>query len=101
MNFINDELNVNEECQLFPELFPIETIELFPTFNSLDILNDQIAKLTIDINTQALKIEIERTKRQKMGLSLKRAKRRITPTDRSFMEISHEVNIIKKQLGAV
>ena len=34
-------------------------------------------------------------------MSLKRAKREIPPTDRFFTEISREINIVKKQLGAV
>jgi len=65
MNFVNDEINNNEGCTLLPELLQFETIELFPTYSDIVALNEQIIKLTIDVNTQALRAEIERTKRQK------------------------------------
>jgi len=36
-------------------------------------LSDQIDKITIDLNTQNLRVEIERAKRQKMRLLMSRA----------------------------
>ena len=62
MNCVNDEINNNEECPLLPELLPFKTIELFLTYSDIAAPNEQITKLTIDVNTQALTVEIELTK---------------------------------------
>ena len=101
IDFNNSEVNINEGCLLLPELYPFETVELFPTYRDIDALNVQIAKLSIDLNTQALSIEIERTKRQKMRMVLKHVKRGMTPTDGYLLEMRRDVDIIKEQLRTV
>ena len=101
MNFIANAIDIDEGYHLLPKLFPIETVDLFPTFSDIAALNDQIAKLSIDLNTQALRIEIERTKRQKMRMILKRIKLGMTPTNRSLLKMRRDVDILKEQLGAV
>ena len=101
MNFINNNINNDEGCPLLPELFPLETVDLFPTFNDIAALNDQITTLSIDVNTLALRIEIERNKLIKMRMVLKRVKQGMTPTDWSLLEMRRDVDIIKEQLGAI
>ena len=41
MNFVNDEVNINEGCPLLP----FETIELFPTYSDIVDLNEQITQI--------------------------------------------------------
>ena len=55
---MNSNINYDEEHLFLPELLPFGQIELFPTYGDLAALNEQISKLTIDVNTQALRVEI-------------------------------------------
>ena len=64
------------------------------TFSDIAALNDQITKLSIDVNTQALRIEIERTKRQKMRMVLEHIKRGITLPIDSYVEVGISKSVI-------
>ena len=101
MYFINDEVNINEGCPLLPKLIPLESIDLFPTYSELAALNEQITKLTKGVNTQALRVEIEHTKREKLRIVLKPVKREMNPIDRHLLELRSNINILKEQLEAV
>ena len=48
-----------------------EPIDLFPTHQDLIKLSNQIDKLTIDVNTQNLRVEIEKAKMQKMKVIMR------------------------------
>ena len=56
MKFGNNKISNDEECPFLPKLLPFESIELFPTYDDIAAINEQISKLTIDINTQALRV---------------------------------------------
>ena len=84
-----------------PELIPLENINLFPSYHDIATLSDQIAKLSIDLYTQSLRIEVEKTKRQKLSIIVKRIKHEKTPPDPSLMGIRNDIYVITEQLGAV
>ena len=48
---------------LFPETFPLDPLDLLPPSNEITTLNFQLERLSLDIHTQSLRIEIERAKR--------------------------------------
>ena len=101
MNYNNINLNLTDECPRLHDMIPFENIDLFPSYHDIAILNDQIAKLTIDLNTQSLRIEVEKTKRQKLNIILKRIRHEKTLPDHSLMGIRNDINVITEQLGAV
>ena len=72
MSFNNNNLNLNDECPVLPDLIPLESIDLFPSYLDITILYDRITSLSIELNTQSLRIEIEKTKRQKLNMMMKR-----------------------------
>jgi len=51
MNYNNINLNMNEECPILPDLIPLKNIDLFPSYHDIATLNNQVAKLSIDLNT--------------------------------------------------
>jgi len=60
MNVDNALLLNDEGCPIFPEILPISPVDLLPTFCDIAALNEQIEKLSIDINTQSFRVEVER-----------------------------------------
>ena len=101
MNYNNINLNLTDECPTLPDLILFENIDLIPSYHDIATLNDQITKLCIDLNTQSLWIEVEKTKRQKSNMILKRIRHEKKPPDHSLIVIRNEINVIMEQLGAV
>ena len=63
MKDIND--STNEACPTFSDMTDtmyLETLNLFSTHHDICKISDQIDKLTIDLNTQHLRVEIKRVK---------------------------------------
>ena len=48
---------------------------LFPSTDEVITLSKRIEQLNIDVNTQNLKIEVEKLKRQKLGSTLRQMKK--------------------------
>ena len=74
---------------------------IFPTFGDIAALDDKISKLTVDVNTQALQVEIEWIKCQKLRMTLKHVKRELAPSDHLLSQFRQELNILKEQLGTI
>ena len=64
---VNDELLLNSERHLLTKMLPLNPTDLFPTQDDMMTLNERIEQLNIEINTQTLRVEIEKLKRQKLG----------------------------------
>ena len=56
MNLDNNLLLNDEGFPTLPEIFPVDSMEIFLNFSDITALNDQIAKLNIDLNTQSLRV---------------------------------------------
>ena len=61
---INDDILLNNEgCPILPEIAPLDPVDLFPTYHDITAISDCIEKLSIYVNTQSLRVEIEKIKR--------------------------------------
>ena len=60
------------------DMFPIEPPNLLAPFIDLTPLSTQLDGMHLDIQTQSLRIEVERAKRQKLSVSLKRARKEVS-----------------------
>ena len=98
MNLINDptlpDLLLPEE-PLYDEVFQIDDL-LKPTFHpDVAELSRKIESLTIEINIQGLRLEIERTKRQRLQATVRQLKRDITLSNSDIQLLRNEVTQLR------
>ena len=75
MNNTNKVLYFPDECPLLLDMSLFDTTDLFPNNNKLLLLPRKS-----NINTQGLKVELERLKRKRLGMTLKRVHQETTPS---------------------
>jgi len=69
-------MNLNGDINnLMNEPLPFLSADLFPSTDEVINLSKRIEQLNIDVNTQNLKIEVEKLKRQKLGSTLRQMKK--------------------------
>ena len=99
MKDIND--SMNEACPTLSDMTDtmyFETLDLFPTYNNIRMISDQIDKLMVDLNTQHLRVEIERVKRQKMQLLMRQLRNKMAPADPIVDQLRPEVALLTQKL---
>ena len=101
MSFNNTNINLNDEYPVLPDLIPLESIDLFPSYLDITTLNDLITSLSIELYTQSLRIEIEKTKHQKLNMMIKRNRHERMPSDSLITGLRNDINIITEQLGTM
>ena len=87
---MNDLLNQ----PLFPE--PVS----FPN-TDLIFINQRLEQLSIEINTQNIRLELESLKRQRLRRSLKQAKAEITTLNQMLTQMNHEHVTLKDQFATL
>ena len=78
-NFVNTQMDMLlqdllSEDPLFDNMFSLEAPPLSVTHTDIAALNFKLDNLSFECNTQALQIEVERVKRQKLRTSLRSIK---------------------------
>ena len=63
-------------------------------------LNSRLEHLSLEINTQSLRIEVERAKRQKMRASLKQLKQEISTPCPDIAPLRQEISVIHENHNA-
>jgi len=101
MSFNNTNINLIDECPVLPELIPLENLDLVPSYLDITTLNDRITSLSFEVNTQSLRIEIEKTKRQKLNIMIKRNSHKPMPSDLLITGLRNDINILTEQLGTL
>ena len=66
-------------------------------YQDLVNLNDQIYRINIDMNTQNLRVEVEKIKRQKLRISMKSLINEISPTNKLVTQVSMTYLYYKKR----
>jgi len=102
MKDIND--STNEACPTLPDMTDaiyVETLELFPTHHDIRKISDQIDKLTIDLDTQHLQVEIEKVKRQKMRLMMRQLRNKMIPVDPIVDQLRQEVVLLARKVESI
>ena len=64
-----------DDITIFPELLLIDPPNLCPTSNEITSLSFHLEMLPIEVQTQSLRVMIERAKRQKLETHIKKLKR--------------------------
>jgi len=101
MNF-DDELLINDKgCPILTELLPIDSVDLFPEHDHIITLSNRVEQLSIEVNTQSLKVEIEKIKRQKFQTTLKHVKRETISTNCVMSLLQHDVALMTEQVGVI
>ena len=97
----NDELIIDDFDGLMSESLPLIPVDLFPSTDDMILLNNKIDQLTVDVNTQSLRIELEKLKRQKLGDTVRRLKSDLLSLRQTVEQIQAENKIIREQLSAL
>ena len=74
MNLNHIEL-IDYDFPLFNNEFPVDPPFLTPSLADLTASSNRLEGLQLDYSTQSLRIKVERAKRQKLGVNLKRIKK--------------------------
>ena len=93
---LNDDLN-----NLMNEPLSFLTADLFPPTNDIITISKQLEQLTIDVNTQNLKIEVERLKRQKLGRFVRQLKHESFSSRQLITQLQEENNTLKEQIATL
>ena len=83
------------EEPVYHEMFQIDDLLVSPPQPEITELSRQFELLTVDINTQGLRIEIERTKRQRLQASMKQMKRDLTVAHADIMSLRNEITQLR------
>jgi len=65
----------NDDANLLNEPLPFFPADLYLSTDDVLTLSKQVGQLNLDLNTQSLKIDVEKLKRQKLGNTLRQMKR--------------------------
>jgi len=71
---LNDIMLINDNDNFLNESLPFFPSNLFPSTDDVLALSKQLEQLNLDVNTQNLKIEVEKLKREKIGNSVRQIK---------------------------
>ena len=97
---IDNELSLNDITNFLDESFIYPQVESFPTPNDIITLSKQIENLSLNVNTQGLKLKLEKMRRQKLGATLKRVKQDSIPLHRMVTQLQRDNDILREQFSA-
>ena len=94
MNEFNLNELINDPAPLFPELLPSPTEDFICLSNMID-------QLTIDVNAQNLKIELEVLKRNKLRRSVKQLKSEISTLKQIITQKQSKNDQLREQMATL
>ena len=68
---INDLLLNNDDYPLLSDSFQFNPLEIFPSQDDVLSFSKQVEHLSLEINTEGLKVKIEKLKRRRLGTTIK------------------------------
>ena len=89
------------EGPIYDELLNANDIDMFMPNPDLMDLTRKLEALTIDANTHSLRVEIERTKRQRLRTMIKRLKHDFTAACADIVIMREEISQLREQQNAV
>ena len=92
--------NLVPEDYLFDDLININNTTTLITPSDVDELKRKLDNLIIECNTLNLRLEIERTKRQRLQTTVRQLKRDAVAPSPSLLEIRNELSEFKRQQEA-
>ena len=82
------------ESSFLRDIFPMEPPRSMPSYLDLATLNSQIEHLSLTVNTQSFRIEVERAKRQKMRSTIKQLRQEMNNPCPEIASLKQEVSTI-------
>jgi len=89
------------EEPIYDDLFSINDLIMPVPHPDIAELNRRIELLTVEINTQGLRLEIEKTKRQRLQSSVRQMKRELAVPCPNLVELRNELIQFKDQQTAI
>ena len=83
------------------ESLPLIPVDFCPSTDDMTFLNNKIEQLTVDVNTQNLKIELEWLKRRKLGSTVRRLKSDLLSLRQTVEQVQAENNMMREQIAAL
>ena len=96
-----NEILVDDLDKLMNESLPFIPVDLFPSTDDMTFLNNKIEQLTVDVNTQNLKIELGRLKRRKLGSTVWQLKGDLLSLRQTVEQVQAENNLMKEQIATL
>ena len=74
-----------------------------PVIPNTDIvtLNQRIDQLSLDTNTQSLRIEVEKAKRQKLGATVRRLRQDVLPPHHEIVRLRQDLDIMRNEQNSI
>ena len=89
------------EEPIYDEIIKINDLMMPVPYPDIAELNRRIETLTVEINTQGLRLEIERTKRQRLQSTVRQMKHELTVPHPSLVELQNELTQYKDLQTAI
>jgi len=94
--------SMEDPCPVLMEEPPLlEFGDLFPTHQDLTQITERIGHIDISLNTQDLRIELERMKRRKLRTSINNIKREILPNNNAVAQLQNDLMIMRERMDAL
>ena len=101
MNSDNDLLITDTEIPVLNDSLIFDPVELYPPSKDLLSLNKQIKQLYLILNTQHLKIEVEKLRRQKLRVIIKRVEQELTSNQQLLTQIQSDKDIMRERIDTI
>ena len=85
---------LNDSVSLFPEPLSLPSEDLIQ-------LSQRLKQLTIDVNTQNIKVELETLKRQRLRLSIRQIKAEVSILNETIIQQQTENTMLREQLATL
>ena len=77
-----------------------DTADLFPNNDELNAFTKKVEQLYVNINTQGLKVDLEKLKRKRLGRTLKRVRQKTIPVHRIVTQLQRDCDIMRAIWGS-
>ena len=103
INLINDPIlpDLLPEEPVYDELLPIDELMMFVPQPEITDLSRKLESLTIDINTHGLRIEIERSKRQRLQTTVRQLRRDLSIANDEIAILKGEITQLREQQNVI
>ena len=89
------------ELPILDDSLNLNLTDLFPPAEDTLSLDKHIEQLSIDLNSQYLKIEIEKLKRQKLKATIKRVQQKSAPIPQVLAQLQNDNAVMREQLSSI
>ena len=103
INLIGDPVlpDLLPEEPVYDQLFPLDDLMMFPPQPEITDLTRKFELLTVDANTHGLRIEIERSKRQRLQATVRQLRQDLSIANADIAMIKHEITQLRDHQNSI